>query len=96
MKLENLWQHQGEKIFAKLASQPANGAILPRPPDGDEKTRQEAYNWGLAAVVSGSSSQVLIERTHEKLLAAGREILRKKTEAATRAAGRVGGIARRQ
>jgi hypothetical protein len=96
MKLENLWNYQGEKIFAKLASRPPNGANMARWPEGDKKTRQEAFNWGLMAVVCGSWSQVLIERTYEKVLAAGHEILRKKAEAAARAAAGAGGVARRQ
>jgi hypothetical protein len=96
MKLENMWHHQGEKIFAKLASRPPNGANMARWPEGDKKTRQEAFNWGLMAVVCGSWSQVLIERTYEKVLAAGHEILRKKAEAAARAAAGAGGVARRQ
>ncbi len=95
MKLENLWQRQGEKIFAKLAGLQANGAKLPPLPEGDEKTRQEALNWGLATVITGSSSQVLIERTYEKLLAAGHEILRKRAEAAARTRARSVVAARR-
>ena len=96
MKLENLWQRQGEKITAKVASRPVDGAKLPELAEGDEKTRQEALNWAFSAVFAGSSSQDVIERMYKNLLAAGREILRKKTEAAARATGRVGGIARRQ
>jgi hypothetical protein len=96
LKLENLWHRQGEKLFAKLGCQPSNSANSPLWPNVDEKTRQEAFNWGLMVVLTGGWSQVLIERMYRNLLAAGREILRKKTEAATRAAARVGGVARRQ
>jgi len=96
MKLENMWQHQGEKIFAKLASQPPDGAKLATPSEGDEKTRQEALNWGLMVVLSGTWSQVLMERMYEKVLAAGRAILRNRAEAAELAAARAAGAVRRR
>lgn len=95
-KIENLWQFQGEKIFAKLASQQPVGAKLAVPWDGDEKTRQEALNWGLMAVVCGSLSQVVIERTYKRVLATGREMLRKKAETAARGEARAGDMARQQ
>jgi hypothetical protein len=94
-KIENLWQHQGEKIFAKLASQPLNGANSARCPNGDEKTLQEAFNWGMMAVVSGSSTQVLIERAYEKVLAVGRELLQNRAVAASRGSARARGPVRR-
>ena len=96
MKLENLWQYQGEKIFAKLASQPPDGAQLATLSEGDEKTRQEALNWGLMVVLSGTWSQVLMERMYKKVLAAGREILRNRAEAAELAAARAAGAVRRR
>ena len=96
MKLENLWQYQGEKIFAKLASQPPDGAQLATLSEGDEKTRQEALNWGLMVVLSGTWSQVLMERMYKKVLAAGREILRNRAEAAELAAARSAGAVRRR
>jgi hypothetical protein len=94
MKLENMWHHQGEKIFAKLASQAPDGVKLATPSEGDEKTRQEALNWGLMVVLSGTWSQVLMERMYEKVLAAGREILRNRAEAAELAAARAAGVER--
>jgi hypothetical protein len=96
MKLENMWQYQGEKIFAKLASQPPDGAKLATPSEGDEKTRQEALNWGLMVVLSGTWSQVLMERMYKKVLAAGRAILRNRAEAAELAAARAAGAVRRR
>ena len=96
MKLENLWHYQGEKIFAKLASQWPAGAKSATPLEGDEKTRQEALNWGVMVVLSGTWSQVVIERMYENVLAAGREILRRRTEAAALAAARAAGAVRRR
>jgi hypothetical protein len=96
MKLENMWHHQEEKIFAKLASQAPDGVKLATPSEGDEKTRQEALNWGLMVVLSGTWSQVLMERMYEKVLAAGREILRIRAEAAQLAAARAAGAVRRR
>ena len=96
MKLENMWHYQGEKIFAKLASQAPNGAKSATSSEGDEKTRQEALNWGLMVVLCGTWSQVLMERMYEKILAAGREILRNRAEAAELAAARAAGAIRRR